>query len=516
MRVSDLLSGNARRSPHRPALFYRGRATSFLELARRANQVAHALEALGVKKGDRIGLFARNSPEWIEVFFGVSKMGAVLVPINFRLRGPEVAYLLEHSEPSVIILDEDLQAEVDPLRSSAVGGRLRYVVIGEPEMEGAITYAVWVSQAASLPPQLPSGSMDVHSVCYTSGTTGRPKGAVMTHRNVVVGAFYAALANIGFTRRDVFLNVAPFCHRAGWPRMVQAIGVGAPQVIVREFDPEGILSLMDRHRATTTTVVPTMVRLMERNVRASDCDVSCLRQIVVGGEACPLPVKQAIFELFPRVELTTVYASTEAGLVTLLDSEEQLERPDSAGLPFVGVELRVVDDQGAELPAGEVGEVAVHSGRRGEAGVMAGYLNDPEANQASFEGDWFRTGDAGFRDPEGYLYLTDRKSDMIVSGGLNIYSREVEVALIDHPGVAEAAVVGEPDELWGETVVAFVVRQPGRSVTEEELIAHCKERLASYKKPRAILFRDALPMSSIGKVLKYELRESLHRKGGLT
>lgn len=508
MRASDLLSGNARLFPRRPALLYRDRTVSFLELDRRANQVAHALAALGVRKGDRVALFARNAPEWVEVFFGAGKIGAVLVPVNFRLRGSEVAYVVEHSGASVLLFDAELDAEVDVVRSHAREG-LRYVAIGRSEVSGALEYASWIHEAASSPPPLTLDAMDVHSVCYTSGTTGRPKGAVMTQSNVVLGAFYAALATVGFTRNDVFLSIAPFCHRAGWPRMVQAIGVGAPQVIVREFDPRGILSLIERHRVTTTTVVPTMVRLIARDQAAGGFDLSSLRQIVLGGEACPLPVKQAVYRLFPGVELLTVFASTEAGLVTLLGSEEQLSHPDSAGVPFLGVELRALDPEGADVASGEVGEIAVRSGKRGEAGVMWGYLEDPEANEAAFQGDWLRTGDAGFLDEEGYLYLTDRTKDMILTGGLNVYSREVESVLLEHPAVAEVAVVGKPDELWGEAVVGFVVRRSGAEVTDEILIAHCKERLASYKKPRAIRFTEALPRNSIGKILKYRLRESL-------
>jgi long-chain acyl-CoA synthetase len=509
MRVSDLLSANARRFPDRTAIHFENQKISFRELDRRSNQLAHALQALGLSKGDRLALFARNSPEWVEIYFGASKAGVTFVPVNFRLRGPEVQYIVEHARASALIFDVELAPEVESARASA-GRSLKCLAIGDGDTAGALDYAAVRDEAAhsELVP-LEIESSDVHSICYTAGTTGHPKGAVMTQANVVTGAFYTALANIGFTRDDVFLIIAPFCHRSGWPRMVQSIGVGATQVVMRAFDPEAVLSIVERHRTTVTSLVPTMVRLIENQARRRSHDLSSLRQLVVGGEACPRAVKESIFELVPDIELLTVFASTEAGLVSLLDSEEQLEREDSAGLPFSGVELRILDDGGKSLAPNEVGEVAVRSGRPGEAGVMLEYSRDPEANRAAFCEGWFRTGDAGFLDDDGYLSLTDRKKDMILSGGLNIYSKEVELALAEHPAVADAAVVGRADPTWGESVVAFVVLKAGASVTADELVVHCKEHLASYKKPREIRFVEALPKNSVGKLLKYRLRESL-------
>ena len=512
MRVSDLLSASARRFPERPAIFYQDQRYTFRDLDRRSNQLAHGLRALGLSKGDTLALFARNSPEWVEIYFGASKAGLTLVPVNFRLKGPELHYIVEHARASALIFDIELAPELETTRAS-LGRELKCLAIGDGDAGGALHYAAFRDEGArSEPAAVGLHSLDVHSICYTSGTTGHPKGAVMTQANVVVGAFYAALASIGFTRDDVFLNIAPFCHRSGWPRMVQSIGVGAPQVVMRSFDPEGVLSLIEQHCATVTSLVPTMVRLIEQNARGHSHDLSSLRQLVVGGEACPRGVKEAIFELVPRIELLTVFASTEAGLVSLLGSEEQLERADSAGLPFSGVELRIVDDDGNALPAKQVGEVAVRSGRPGEAGVMLEYSRDPEANQTALHESWFRTGDTGFLDDEGYLYLTDRKKDMILSGGLNIYSKEVEMVLLEHAAVAEAAVVGRADPTWGEAVVAFVVPKPDAVVDKDALVVHCKERLASYKKPREIRFVEGLPKNSVGKLLKYRLRESLKQE----
>jgi acyl-CoA synthetase (AMP-forming)/AMP-acid ligase II len=299
---------------------------------------------------------------------------------------------------------------------------------------------------------------------------------VLTGDNVVIGTHYYSLSNIGYTRRDVFLNPTPLCHRAGWARLIQSVGVGAPQVLLRQFDPERAFDLIERHQVSMSGFVPTMVRMMAEH--RTGHDVSTMRQLLTTGEACPPAIKQTIFELFPGVELTTSFASTEAGIMALLSSDDPRAPADATGRPLPEVEMRFGDDD----------EISIRAGAPGRGGVMLEYWKDPGANREAFVDGWFRTGDCG---------------------RLNIYSKEVESCLLGHAAVREVAVVGRPDPKWGESVVAFVVCRKGEHATGGELVAHAREHLASFKKPKEVRFLDELPKNATGKVLKYKLREAL-------
>jgi acyl-CoA synthetase (AMP-forming)/AMP-acid ligase II len=487
MNTGRLLSGSAERHPNHTALIYEDRSYTFRELDERSNRFAHALAGHGIQPGDTVAIFTKNRPEWIEVFFAVAKIGAILVPVNFRLSPREVAHILASTEPKLLVFEDELAEVVDEL------GDL-------PTLSVDRDYSDWVDNGSPTPPgvQLPKGA--IHSICFTSGTTGEPKGAVLTHDNVVIGTHYYSLSNIGYTRRDVFLNPTPLCHRAGWARLIQSIGVGAPQVLVRKFDPQQVFDLIEQHDVSMSGFIPTMVRMMAEH--RTSADVTSMRQILTTGEACPPAIKETIFELFPDVELTTSFASTESGIMALLSSQDARAPAAATGRPLAEVEVRFGEDD----------EIWVRSRPPGRGGVMLEYWRDPEANRASFRDGWFLTGDCGRLDEDGYLYLLDRKKDMILSGGLNIYSKEVESCLLEHPAVREAAVVGRPDPKWGESVVAFVVRRKGKSVTSEALIQHTKQRIASYKKPKELLFVDELPHNAVGKVLKYELRRQLREE----
>lgn len=487
MRVGRLLTGSAARFPERAALIYEDRRVSFAELDESSNRLAHALHGNGITTGDTVALFTKNRPEWVEVFFAAAKLGVVLVPLNFRLAGRELAYIVEQVEPELLVYEDELADAVQSIEG-----------VRTISMDG--DYANFRDKGSPSPLVTDFGDNALHSICYTSGTTGNPKGAVLTHDNVVIGTHYYSLSNIGYTRRDVFLNPTPLCHRAGWARLIQSVSVGAPQVLLRHFDPERILDLIERHQVTMSGFIPTMVRMMAEHRPAKA--VTSMRQLLTTGEACPPAIKETIFELFPGVELTTSFASTEAGIMALSSSEDARAPADATGRPIPEVEMRFGDDD----------EISIRTGAPGRGGVMLEYWKDPEANREAFDDGWFKTGDCGRLDENGYLFLSDRKKDMILSGGLNIYSKEVESCLLEHPAVREVAVVGRPDPKWGESVVAFVVCRKGKHTSAAELVAHTKERLASYKKPKEVRFVDDLPHTATGKVLKYELREKLHKE----
>jgi long-chain acyl-CoA synthetase len=508
MNTGDLLSQHVQRHGRRPALICDDRTLTYDELDRRVNQVANVLRAVGVGKGDRLALYAPNGPAWVEVFFAAARLGAPLVPVSSRLRANELAYLVSQSRPAVLVFDTALRNEVDQLRPE-LSGSLRFIEVGAGDRTAlwAVDYGSAVDAAEDDEPAVEVRPEDLHSICYTSGTTGVPKGAMLTHANVVVGTHEMSVRNFGYSDTDVFLNVTPLAHRAGWARLIQSIGVGAVQVLVRRFDPEQVLRLIERHRVTLVGLVPTMIRMIDQAAVAAGFDHSSLRMVIATAEACPLSVRKRVFELFPSAELLTLFASTEAGQIALLPSADQLQRPTAAGRPLEGVDVRIVDDAGGAVAPGGEGEIAVRTGEPGTSGVMLGYVEGASADGQGFYDGWLRTGDCGFVDDDGYLHVSDRKKDMILSGGLNIFSREVEQALLRHLGVADVAVIGVPDATWGESVVAVVVRAPETHASADELIAHCQAELASYKKPQRVHFVDALPHSAAGKVLKYLLRE---------
>jgi acyl-CoA synthetase (AMP-forming)/AMP-acid ligase II len=342
-------------------------------------------------------------------------------------------------------------------------------------------------------------------ILYTSGTTGAPKGAILTHANMIVQNVFMHGTEWGIGRDDRYLVLTPLAHRAGVSRLFNALGFGGTLVILDKFDPAGTIETIERERITVTGLVPTAIRMLLPELRRAPARCETLRRIIVSTEAFPVPLKQALLALLPRAEIHSVFGSTEA-LVTNLSHAEQFTHPASVGRPMPGVEVRLVDDAGRDVSEGEVGELVVRSGPPGRFATLRAYFNRPEETAVAIRDGWFHTGDLARRDAEGYLYIVDRKKDMVISGGFNIYSKEVEAALATHPSVAEAAVIGVPDEVYGEAVAAFVEPSGAGRPDAQALIEHCRTRLAGYKKPKHVFVIDALPRNSTGKVLKNELR----------
>jgi long-chain acyl-CoA synthetase len=502
MTLDEIVARNALRFANRPAFVSGARSVSWSELDRRVDQVALALRDHGVGPGSLVAIHLPNGIELVEVYFGVARSGATAVPLNYRLNEKELGRLLGDVRPALLVCGAAL-AE----RASGGGVAAACWVVGPGAPAAAVSYEAALG-AASSGRAVPAGrESDAFAIFFTSGTTGLPKGAMVTHRNLEANAFNQFVADESRTA-DINLVATPLYYAGAVFMSVTYMMLGCTQVIMDTFDPGQWLELVGRHRVSVALLVPTMINSVLNHPDLEKADLSSLRRVFYGGGPMPPTVlRRALARL--RCGFTQGYGLTETLEATFLvasdhvvdGDEKQQRRLASAGREAVGAEVRVVDEGGRDVPSGVVGEILVRS-----HSVCAGYWNNPEETAKAFIGDWFRTGDLGYLDDERYLFVVDRIKDMVVSGGANIYTKEVESVLYEHPAVLEAAVVGVPDEQWGEIVVAAVVRRAGKQVSADELVSWCRQSLASYKKPRAIHFVDELPKNPSGKVLKRELR----------
>ena len=498
-----------------PATGTQGAALTWAEFAIRIRRAAGALRSLGVEAGDRFAIVCRNDPRQAELIHAGYWMGAVPVPINYRLAPVEIAAILEGISPRLVAV-EDHWADL------ATG----------PALAGRREPLLWIGHGSAVRPDVPDyetlrddtsedeGWVSVEGddalLLYTGGTTGRAKGVQLTHRNIaanglqLVGPYCVA-------EDDVMLHVAPMFHSAdllGSPFS----HTGAAHAYLPEFEPDAFLKAVEYSRSTFSMLSPTVLIRIIREGRVGDFDISSLRRLTYGAAPMDAVWIRRAMEAFPGVELIHSYGLTETSpILTTLGWEQHLagleggDRLRSVGRPLVGVELRIVDDAGGDTAVGEAGEIVVRA-----PNVSKGYLEQPDATAAVFRGDWFFTGDVGRLDEEGYLYVVDRKKDVVITGGENVWSTEVEAALYAHPDVVEAAVIGVPDETWGEALLAVIVPAPGSDLASVEreaaLVAHCRERIGGYKVPRRFRFVDVLPKSAMGKILKADLRRR-YREG---
>jgi long-chain acyl-CoA synthetase len=494
VRLAGLIRDHARERPDDPALVYGDRRWTFAELDERSSRVAQALQAAGVGNETRIAHLDQNAPECLELLFGAAKLGAVLVPLNSRLAKPELEAILADAQAPLLVCGPDF-------RETAEGLADQVITAGDE-------YEEWLNGHSAEDPGHEAGGDDVAFQLYTSGTTGRPKGVLTTQGNL------DGLARVSerwsLDDESVALVAMPLFHIGGLGWLLVALAQGAACVLIRAIEPEALLETMVEERVTNAFLVPTVLQMMCSVPGAAERDFSALRSIAYGASPITTTTLKAALSTF-GCDLFQVYGLTETtGAVVQLDADDH--DPDgprehllrSAGRPYPWMELRIVDpDSGREREPGQVGEIRM----RGSA-VMAGYFRASEETSAAFDEEgWFRTGDGGYMDEDGYLFLTDRVKDMIVSGGENVYPIEVEEALASHDDVEEVAVVGLPDERWGEVVTAVIVPRADRELDEEALVAHARERLAGYKLPRRVLVSDELPKTATGKVLKRELRE---------
>jgi len=512
MNLGAFLSRNAIKYPDKVCLIEVGgkKRLTYGEFNERVNRLANGLRRLGLKKGNSVGLYLTNRIEWPEIYYGLAKLGAPVVSINFNMKDEELLYVVKHSGLSLLFIDEGLQRNIIPLLARIK--EVRCVLLGNEEAPWRMRYEDIFDPSDPGEPGVPVNESDIHSICYTSGTTGFPKGAELTHENLIFGHYYQMTSEYGFSPNDTFLITTPSANRVAWGRLASAISLGATACIMKKFSVKEAMETIEKERVTVVTMVPTIARMILQVPNPGDYDTSSLRIFLLTGEAFPLETQVKLRERFPHVGMISFYSSTETGAVSGLGPDDIFEKPNSAGRPIAGVEVRIVDESDQEVPPGEAGEILMRCGKPGRFLVMKRYHKNPSATRKAFLGDWFRTGDIGRFDNDGYLYIVDRKRDMIISGGYNIYGREVEKVIGDHPMVKEAAVVGVPDRDFGEAVMAFVVlaggrRTAGTDAVKEEIIELCKERMSGYKKPKYIEFIDALPRNQMGKVTKYVLRQ---------
>ncbi len=482
-----------------------GAGLRFSELDRRSDALAGALAVRGVAPGDRVGLLCPNGVDFVVAYLGVLKAGATLVPLNLLLSPREIAYILVDSGACALIYHVDFDAAA----RAAEGPPLRLRVGGGTSEAGLPRLADLIAEAG----EAPNPSLDpleaVAAILYTSGTTGRPKGAMLTHGNLAANA--ASVAEVlGVTRRDRVLVVLPMFHAfAATVGVLTPLLHGAAVVSVPRFEPRLVSKAIADHRATLFLGVPSMYGVLLRLEDAALSQWSSLRLCVSGGAAMPAAVMQG-FELRFGVPVLEGDGPTECSPVTCVNPPRGVRKPGSVGLPVPRVEMRILDAQGLGVPDGTPGEVCVRG-----PNVMKGYFNQPEATREAFFGDWFRTGDLGTRDADGYFYLVDRIKDLIIVNGMNVYPRAIEEVLYAHPAVAEVAVVGDPHPGHGEIPVAHLALKPGASASPAELRHWCRERLGRHEIPRRIEIHPVLPKNAAGKILKRELRVSGERERGV-
>ncbi|GAA4918544.1 fatty-acyl-CoA synthase [Nonomuraea thailandensis] len=499
--IGDLLRRTAARHPSKTAVVYGDLRQSYADLDRAVNRTANALAARGVGKGDRFAVFSHNNHAYVVAYFALARLGAISVPVNFMLGAEEVAYILRHCGATGILAEEALLPVAEEAVTPAVAVR---GVIGAGR-DGWEPFAAWSAFEDDSEPQVEIADDDPIQLMYTSGTESRPKGATLSSRSLLA-QYVTCVVDGEMSADDVEVHALPLYHCAQLHCfLTPGVYLGATNIILPGPSAAAILATIEGERATKLFCPPTVWISLLRHPDFGRRDLSSLRKGYYGASIMPVEVLKEIAARLPDVRLFNFYGQTEmAPVATILGPEEQLTRLGSAGRPALNVETRIVDDAGEPVPPGVVGEIVHRSPH-----AMLGYWNDPEKTAEAFRGGWFHSGDLGVLDEDGYLSVVDRKKDMIKTGGENVASREVEEALYQHPAVAEAAVFGVPDTKWIEAVTAAVVRREGAGVTEQELLAFLRERLAPFKTPKRVVFLESLPKNASGKVLKRELRSNI-------
>jgi fatty-acyl-CoA synthase len=504
--LADVIRVQAKARRDAVVFDFEGRQTTFGQLDAHANQIANGMIALGVKPHEHVAYLGKNSDIYFELLIGAMKANVVMAPVNWRLAGPEIAFIVEDCKAAILFVGPEFVDQVRAIKAQIPSVRIVMTTEGgAPEWNDVIK---WRDAQSSADPNVPIEPRDIAIQLYTSGTTGKPKGAMLSHAN------FLSLVRAGkdnkpewntWSEDDVSLVAMPIFHIGGSGWGTLGVYHGAKGVIAREFDPTKVLDFFEQSKITKLFMVPAAMQFVVRQPRAREMDFSQLRYMLYGASPIPAALLKECIEIF-KCGFVQMYGMTETtGTIVALAPEDHIEgseRMRSAGKALPGVELAILDADGNRLPPRQVGEIATRSGSN-----MVGYWNLPEATAQTIDKDnWLRTGDAGYMDEDGYLYIHDRIKDMIISGAENIYPAEVESAICDHPDVAEAAVIGIPDDKWGEAVKAIVVMKPGKTATATDIINFSRERIAGFKTPKTVDFLPALPRNPSGKILRRELR----------
>ncbi len=513
MNTVDFLSISAAICPERTAVVFEGKRYTFSQLNNRANQLANALLNLGVTKGDRAAMLQVNCNQHVEAYFAVAKLGAIYIPLNYRAKGDELTYMVNSSEANTLFIGERYIDLVDSLRPNLPS--VHHFISVESKHDDMLCYEDMLSSASTEEVVTEIDDNDTTILVYTAGTTGLPKGVMLSHNSFAIYVLENVTpADPELEERNIL--TVPLYHVAGIQAMMAAIYGGRTLVMERQFEAKEWMELVERERANRAMMVPTMLKQLMDHPDFGKHDLSSLKVITYGAAPMPLEVVKRALDVFSGVSFINAFGQTEtASTITTLspedhvisgseeEREKKLKRLSSIGKPMSDVEMKVVDEQGRDLPQGEVGEIVARGPR-----VMTGYWRDEEKTKKTIdESGWVHTGDIAYVDEDGYFFLAGRATDMIIRAGENIAPEEIEAVLHSHPKIEEAAVIGVPDEEWGEQPMAIVVLKKGETAAAEEIMEHCRQILASYKRPRSVVFVDELPRNPMGKVVKRMLRD---------
>lgn len=525
MLITKGLLHAARTFPEKIAMIDGDKRFTYSQFAARTAKIKHSLSHLGVKKGDRVAALLLNEYRYLEIIYGTTALGGIIVPINTRLSAEEISFILNDAGVEVLYVHPEFIGIISEIKQQVKG--LRHVILAVDEGEHVSKeFQNDVLQYEELLRQQPEQSLSCEGVSeetiaglyYTGGTTGRSKGVMLTHKNIVMNAYHSMIFYSVLKEDDVYLHAAPMFHLADGAATFSITMLGATHTFVRSFTPNGVLAVIKDSKVTSSLLVPTMINLLLNMPDFDKPYVNSLRTIIYGASPMSVSVLQKGLEKLPNVQFWQAYGMTEAApILTLLHGEDHLldgsavknKRLAAAGRPVPGIEMKVVAPDGRETAIGEVGQFVAKG-----PNIMKGYWNLPEETANALRDGWYYTGDLGYRDQDNYFYVVDRAKDMIITGGENVYSVEVEQTISQIPEVLECAVVGVPDEKWGEAIKAVVALKQANSMTEEEIIAYVRQKLANYKVPKSVEFVAELPKSGAGKILKRNLRDQYWQKQG--
>ncbi len=510
LNLGQILRVHAKNHPDKVALKdWRGKALTYPELESRTNRLANGLLQMGLCKGDRVAVMLYNCTEFVEVDCALARSGLVVVPINWRYIDKEVSYVVDNSDAKALIVGEDFVECIDRVRGGFVKvGKSNYVSVGSKRFDGYVDYENLIAESPESAPNVQVNGKDTWFQIYTSGTTGIPKGVVRSHQSYI--AFYLINAvDFGFSEKDKGMIIMPLFHVNSTFYGPLFLYIGGSLFVGRDkgFEPVELLRTFSEEKITFTSLIPTHYSLIlnvPEDVRRQ-FDVGSVRKLLCSSAPARVHIKKGILQVFPNVELYEAYGSTEAGMVTLLRPQDQIRKPGSIGKECLGTDtLKLLDEKGKEVPVGEVGELY----SRGPM-MFDEYYKLPDKTKASFRDGYFTARDMAKQDEEGYYYLVDRKDNMIITGGEHVYPSEVEAVLCQHPKVLDVAVIGLPDDVWGEAVKAVVILKEGQTATAEEIIEWCRGKMTGYKKPKSVDFisPEEMPRTTTGKILHRKLRE---------